>query len=111
MKTILALVTNTLANIPIVIAQGIAVIIGLLSYIGSLFLAIGVETHKFLRTNTGLKLIEVDKTVKKVTEYIDKVSKTVPKKDNVAVSKPNSESLRLFNIVKNDDKKGDNDSN
>lgn len=111
MKKLLGFLANVVATIPVSIAQLIALVIGVLSYVGSVFLAIGVETHKALRTPTGLKLIEVDKTVKKVTDYIDKVNKAAAA-SGAAQGQPkqqgNTESLRLFNIVKNDGNNGGN---
>jgi len=109
MKKVLGFLANVIATIPVSIAQLIAFAIGILSYVGSVFLAIGVETHKALKTPTGLKLIEVDKTVKKVTDYIDKVNKAAAASQANGASangankqQSGQESLRLFNIVKND---------
>lgn len=108
------LLANIVASTPVFIAQLIALVIGLLSFVGSVFLAIGVETHKFLKTDTGKKLIEVDKTVKKVTDYMDKVAKAAAAQGQLgaatppATAKQGGESMRLFNIVKNDNNNGGN---
>lgn len=96
-------VGNVLARIPIAIAQVIALCVGILSFIGTIFLAIGVETHKFFETNTGKKLLEIEVATRKVADYMAKVKNQAATGEGVktpAQTKASSETNRLLNIVK-----------